>query len=226
MTILLYPLSSRANKTVPVSKCCRSGLQIWSTSRSNTRDSLVWPRSGLILQAQALATPHPCLDESQGAPKFLLPFFQSLGFQMAQRDGWGAGLHAMQCAESCKDVLVPRSLSPYQPIAKSASGRTASHLFLLGPSMLPPLILPNLSRFLKQFQLNGFSISLIKSAPARSAAHPCKQEFPAGQLLSEKKKSLDFLLENDQLKTELCGLVANIFLFISSRIWSRRSPSP
>lgn len=64
---------------------------------------------------------------------------------------------------------------------------SASHLFLLGPSMLPPSILPNLNRFLKQFQLNGFSISLIKSAPARSAAHPCKQEFPAGQLLSEKK---------------------------------------
>lgn len=113
MTILLYPLSSRANKTVPVSKCCRNGLQIWSTSRSNTRDSLVWPEPGLILQAQALATPHPCPDESQGATTFLLPFFQSLGFQMAQRDGWGAGLHAMQCAESCKDVLMPGKLAVF-----------------------------------------------------------------------------------------------------------------
>lgn len=92
--------------------------------------------------------------------------------------------------QGCPRAWEARSLSPYQPIAKSASGRTASHLFLLGPSMLPPLILPNLSRFLKQFQLNGFSISLIKSAPARSAAHPCKQEFPAGQLLSEKKKKV------------------------------------
>lgn len=97
--------------------------------------------------------------------------------------------------------------------------------------MPPSLTLPNFRRFLKQFQLTGFSISLIKNALARSAAHPCNQEFPARQPFSgEKKKKFGFSLgkQSAQKKTtpELCVPVANTFLFISSRIQSRFFSSP
>lgn len=42
----------------------------------------------------------------------------------------------------------------------------------------------------------------------------------------EKKKKRIFSWKMISLKTELFGLITDIFLFISSRIWSRFSPSP
>lgn len=48
------------------------------------RDPSVWPDLGLILHVQALATPQPCLDESQDPTTCLLPLTHSLGFQT----GW------------------------------------------------------------------------------------------------------------------------------------------
>lgn len=205
MTFLL--LSGKAKKTAQCSVCYRNGLQIWASNRSNLRDTFVWPGLGLILHAQAPATPHSCLDESQDATTCLLPLIQSLGFQT----GWSeAG------AESCKAPVCHTAWSELQGWPRTGSSQpfstshhckisfwedSASHLFLLVLSMPPSLTLPNFRGFLKQFQLTGFSISLIKNALARSAAHPCNQEFPARQPLSgKKKKSLDFLLENNQLR--------------------------
>lgn len=115
MTFLL--LSGKAKKTAQCSVCYRNGLQIWASNRSNLRDTFVWPGLGLILHAQAPATPHSCLDESQDATTCLLPLIQSLGFQT----GWSeAG------AESCKAPVCHTAWSELQGWPRTGSSQPFS----------------------------------------------------------------------------------------------------
>lgn len=229
MTFLL--LSSKAKKTAQCSMCYRNRLQIWASNWSDMRDPFVWPDLGLILHVQALATPQPCLDESQDPTTCLLPLTHSLGFQTGWSEAGAEWCKAPMCHTMWSELQgcpctgrLPAFSTPHR-CKISFWEDSVSHLFLLVLSMLPSLTLPNFRQFIKQFQLTGFSISLIKNAFARSEARPCNQEFPAGQPLSEKKFRFSFGKQSAQ-KTELCVCVANIFLFISSRIQSRFFSSP
>lgn len=97
MTFLLFSLSSKAKKTAQCSVCYRNGLQIWASNWSDVRDASVWPGLGLILHVQALATPHPRLDESQDPTTCLLPLIQSLGFQTGWSEAGAEGCKAPMC---------------------------------------------------------------------------------------------------------------------------------